>query len=321
MIHLQAGRFLSTPLPVQGRRALGIEITAVGWLFGQAKLNPAPVVEVLARLDELKGLSEGYRHQVNNMPEFYGYCFSPDVLAFLLAARSTLSWRSAPVDTVLMAFITAYLHGKLGAGLSNQMRMTKAMAPDYSMRWWRDHRCEKPPPVDWHAFLKKRIEWRYAKGVPPAESGEVRLGDSSVLLKEIVQATQNGSQPRCSLLFTSPPYCGVINYFKDQWLRNWMLGGPELPTVSAKKYEGRFVSQIEYRDLLITVFSAVARIMADDAVVYVRTDAREFTLKTTTEVLREIFAGWEIGPWRFRSKARLKLVCSATSLKNQEKWT
>jgi len=279
---------------VQGRQALGIEITAVGWLFGQAKLRPAPLADVLVRLDDLKNLTENYRRHVSNMPEFYRYCFSPNVLAFLLAARSTLDWQSTPADTVLMALITAYLHGKLGAGLSNQMRMTKAMAPDYSIRWWKDHNCEKPPEVDWYSFLQTRIKWRYAKGVPPTQFGELRMGDSTVCIKEIFQATQDGSLPRCSLLFTSPPYWGVINYYKDQWLRNWMLGGTELPTVSLKRHEGRFESQAEYRDLLITVFGTAATIMADNAVVYVRTDAREFTLNTTSKVLQDVFPGWSM---------------------------
>jgi len=290
-----AGRATSVySAAVQGRSALGIEITSVGWLFGQVKLVPAPLKNVIARLDQMKNLADNYAGQVGEMPEFYTYCFAPKVLAFLLAARTSLNWRTVPADMTLMAFIVMYLHGKFGEGLSNQMRMTKAMSPEYSIRWWKDKNYTTPPDVDWYSFLKQRIEWRYKQGVPPTEQGCIWLGDSTMLMKDVVAAVEQGSRSRCSLLFTSPPYWGIINYYKDQWLRNWMLGGTMLPKASTNKHEGRFGSQLEYRELLATVFGDTAKIMADDAVVYVRTDAREFTLKTTSEVLRDVFAGWEM---------------------------
>lgn len=285
-----AGRGVSIyAAAVQGRRALGVEITAVGWLFGQVKLTPAPKEDVLARLAEFKDLASGYAAQASEMPQFYRYCFSPSVLMFLLATRDQLAWRTNPVDMTLMAFITMYLHGKLTQGLSNQMRATKAMSPEYSVRWWTGNGYSTPPDVDWYAFLKKRIEWRYKMGLPPARDGNVWLGDSTLLLKDLVNSVARDENLRCSLLFTSPPYFQVINYFKDQWIRNWMLGGSSLPKASTEKYAKRFESQVAYRDLLETVFGDAAKVMTDDGVIYVRTDAREFTLETTKEVLAQTF--------------------------------
>jgi hypothetical protein len=290
-----AGRATSVyAAAVQSRQSVGIEITSVGWLFGQAKLSPAPLQDVLARLDHVRDVVSEYSLLVKDMPEFYRYCFSPNVLAFLLAARATLLWKTVSVDTTLMAFIVMYLHGKLGEGLSNQMRMTKAMSPEYSIKWWKENNYSTPPDVKWYEFLRKRIHWRYEKGIPPAASGQLLLGDSTVLLEDVTNAVLSGKRPYCSLLFTSPPYCGVINYYKDQWIRNWMLGAAELPKASINKYEKRFVSQGDYVELLTTVFGDIACIMADKAVVYVRTDARDFTRKTTVRVLQEKFPGWDM---------------------------
>lgn len=290
-----AGRATSVyAAAVQGRPALGIEITAVGWLFGQAKLHPAPEEKVLERLRHLQALVCEYDSLGDCLPEFYQYCFSPDVLTFLLAARDNLRWQSNPTDMSLMAFIVMYLHGKLTAALSNQMRGTKAMSPQYSVDWWKTHAKDSPPKVDWYEFLRKRIIWRYAKGRPPSGLGELWLGDSTILMKQVRENAERRHSQRCSLLFTSPPYNAVINYYKDQWLRNWMIGGPELPQSSPKKYEKRFSSQTEYRELLRSVFCDAATTMASKSTVYVRTDAREFTFNTTKEVLQDAFPGWKM---------------------------
>jgi hypothetical protein len=290
-----AGRATSVyAAAVLGRPALGIEITAVGWLFGQAKLHPARQEEVLARLDYLKVTADDYADEIRKLPKFYSYCFASNVLSFLLAARDHLLWRTVPADTTLMAFITMYLHGKLPSALSNQMRGTKAMSPEYSIRWWKEKGMNTPPAVDWYQFLRQRIVWRYEKGRPPAGLGEMWMGDSTELLKQASAKMHSGQHPRCSLLFTSPPYWSVINYYKDQWLRNWLLGGAELPEASPRKHEKRFASQTEYRDLLATVFGDCAGMMAEDGIAYVRTDAREFTLHTSVDVLSRTFPGWSM---------------------------
>lgn len=290
-----AGRATSVfAAAVQGRPSLGIEITAVGWLFGQVKLRAAMKSDVLARLDDLKSIAGEYRCLVESLPEFYQFCFSSDVLAFLLAARDVLGWQSSLVDMTLMAFIVMYLHGKEPSALSNQMRGTKAMSPQYSVQWWKDNNKATPPNVDWYEFIRKRVIWRYEKGRPPSGLGELWRGDSTVLIRQVHNTIERDRRPRCSLLFTSPPYSAVINYYKDQWLRHWMLGGSEMPQSSPRKYEKRFESQVEYLDLLTDVFTEASKIMAEDGVVYVRTDAREFTFNTTKNVLQNAFPGWRM---------------------------
>ena len=68
-----------------------------------------------------------------------------------------------------------------------------------------------------------------------------------------------------------------------------MLGGPEVPTRTGQPWEQRFEGKVEYRQLLTSVFGACAEAMARDAIVYVRTDARQFTFETTHDVLRNTF--------------------------------
>ena len=262
-----------------GRSSIGVEINPVGWLYGAVKCRPASQVAVSRRLAEICALSS--RSSVVGMPEFFEHCFSELVLKFLLSCRSQLNWRTSRVDATLMALILIYLHGKQGYSLSNQMRQGKAMAPAYSVAWWREH-GSYPPEINPHDFLSSRIAWRYKKGIPNFRCSRVILGDSrSVLPRTRISPA--------SLLLTSPPYCGITNYHYDQWLRLWILGGPSSPTSTGDPARGRFASEATYETQMRSVFAKSKRVLCDDAVVYVRTDARTQTLDITRQVLCDVF--------------------------------
>src|SRR5258706_885966 len=94
-----------------GRIGTGIEIHPAGWLYGRAKLNPAPKEAVLARLVEIAELGDLVREEtLRGMPDFFLWCFSLNILRFLLAARRHLDWRKKQVDRTLIAFILNNLH-------------------------------------------------------------------------------------------------------------------------------------------------------------------------------------------------------------------
>lgn len=268
-----------------GRTGCGIEINPVGWVYSKAKLRPTTQGRVIQRLHDVGHRAAAVSINEAKLPEFFEWAYSVGVLRFLLAARETLRWQESKVDRTLMTFILVYLHGKRSRSLSNQMRDSKAMAPDYAIRWWKD-RDMSPPDVEPLEFLEQRIAWRYKKGKPDL-SGEVLLGDSMRLL-------DSGRYRRAfakpfDLLFTSPPYCGVTNYHYDQWLRLWMLGQQPTPKQRGGRWQRKFESQSDYRDLLAGVFRGAAKRMSREAVVVVRTDAREFTHTATLEALQTAF--------------------------------
>ena len=291
-----AGRFSSIYAATsQGRNGIGIEINPVGWVYGQSKLHPAPQKDVEFRLKEISRRARffGTRSR-KQLPEFFSYCYAPKVLSFLLAARHDLDWKNNPVDTTLMSLILISLHAKLGSGLSNQMRQSKAMAPDYSVRWWTE-RGMKPPDLNPFDFMQAKIEWRYKQGRPKSNrEGHAILDDSTSRLNQIATDVKQGQQPRFQLLLTSPPYYDITHYHYDQWLRYWMLGGSSWPSKTEDKYRGRFGSQTMYKELLDTVFRQVAQVMADNATIYIRTDKRQFTLETTRNILRKHFPNWSL---------------------------
>ena len=137
--------------------------------------------------------------------------------------------------------------------------------------------------------MEKRINWRYAKGVPVTNDSFVYLGDSTIRLPHVQKRAKELSLAPATLLLTSPPYCGITNYHYDQWLRLWLLGGPPNALVVSGRHKGKFADQQKYKKLLFDVFNGAKPLLDKEAVVYVRTDHRELTLKMTTEVLTEVF--------------------------------
>src|SRR5438046_472841 len=92
------------------------------------------------------------------------------------------------------------------AGRRTALLSAAPRAPDYAIRWWAE-RGTKPPEVDPVEFLRPRLEWRYARGLPAAPGSSVYLGDSVRTLPGLARGRDEG--PLASLLFTSPPYFGV----------------------------------------------------------------------------------------------------------------
>lgn len=278
----------------QERYGLGIEINPLGWVYAQTKLQPAAQWNVEKKLKSLVEMSEACVQETKELPDFFRMCYSEKVLNFLMTARKELKWESRKIDRTLMGLLLIHLHGKLGEGLSNQMRQTKAMGPKYSMDWWRKENLITPPEIPIKEFLLGKIRRRYSKGLPNVtKQSEVKLGDSTQILPKIAKRIASGKQIPCSLLFTSPPYQGVTNYHDDQWLRLWLLGGDPKPGYGVEKYKDKFSSKEVYYELLESVFKNVSQIMSEDGTIYIRTSAREFTFNTTIEILQQYLPSWK----------------------------
>lgn len=259
---------------VTGREALGVDINPVAWLYAQTKLDPEPSCErVVSRLEEIGDLTLTSDRRAKN--DFQEWAWASDVLAFLNASRRLLDWKNSRLDRTLMAIISVYLHGKRHDALSNQMRQSKSMSPDYAVRWWRQRKL-RPLKIDPVDFLRQRVIWRYRYGIPKGASARVVLGDA--------QNVVSRSRKQFSMLLTSPPYCGVTNYSYDNWIRLWLLGGKALPSGSTSH---RYQNRDEYRQALRRSFAASAARLEDDAIVYVRTDARVLTRNITAQTMAE----------------------------------
>ena len=264
-----------------GRQALACDINPVAWLYALTKIDPHPALsEVEERIEQIQAMVTKKDKEYEN--EFQSLAFCENVFGFVNAARRTLNWRGDRLDRTVMAFIVHHLQDKLGAGMSNQMRHSRALSPRYSINWWKSNGFSEPPEIDAKDFLIRRVRWRYAKGISTPMKGQdkplVLYGDSARKLP--------GSDIFGDLVLTSPPYSGVTNYRSDSWLRLWAIGeGPNLPDWNPVQ---KFLDVESYTEMLESVFGATAQQVRDDAVWYIRSDARVKTKDTITRVLSRL---------------------------------
>lgn len=268
---------------MMGRHSIGTDVNPVAWIYSAVKLNPCANPDLIrSRVREI--VSHVRKRDKVADHEFQKWAWDSDVLGFLRVARRELDWRTNRIDRTLMALILVHLHAKRGEGLSNQLRQAKSMSPDYAVRWWKDRRMP-PPEIDIELFFDNKISWRYAKGIPTKRTeATARLGDARRILPQLESF-------QADLVFTSPPYFSVTNYEYDNWIRLWMLGWPSLPTYKAAT---RYGNSGKYHELLAGVFGRTRRHSKDGAIVYVRSDARDFTYGTTEEVLRSVWPDYVV---------------------------
>ena len=276
------GPFTAT---VMGRPAIGIDINPVAWLYTAAKLHPAADQnQVLKRLEDIDRACRSQDRK--SQSRFETMAWSPRVRAFLRAARRELDWRSeeSEVDRTLMAFIALHMQDKEGAGLSNILWPTIACSPRYAVQWWEKEGNYKAPRVDPAKLLEDKIRRRYEYGVPNQSDGTAILGDSREELDNLPDLNSH-------LLITSPPYCGVTDYWNDHWIRLWLLGyRMRKDWRKAAKFENR----LDYQALINDVFLKSRRHLVQGAAILVRSDQRRQTSEMCIRAMQSAWPGEDI---------------------------
>ena len=269
---------------IYGRMAIACDINPVAWLYSKTKTDPYPKEqEVTERIRQIGRYVTKDDHKPEN--DYQRMAFCKRVLGFIRAASRTLKWRHNRLDRTVATVMIQHLQDKKGQGLSNQLRHSRAFAPDYSIRWWESNGHGTPPEVEPEIFLEKRVAWRYAKGTPEVPSDQVphiALGDAATSLPQ-------KSDP-AKLVITSPPYSNVTNYRSDNWLRLWALGvGPNLPDWNQGQ---KFVNAETYRKMLKDSLEATSKLTDSSTVWYIRSDTRPRTKEVIREVMSELLPNY-----------------------------
>ena len=212
---------------LNGRPAAGTDVNPVAACVAGAKANPPELRNVLKRLDSLESeFKLGHaRTDAIGLPIFFRWCFHERTLDELLFLRRELKWKTSKVDRFIAAVALGCLHGeshKTPNCLSNRMPRTISTKPDYSVRWWSE-RGLTAPERETFQILKAMVRFRLQEALPKIV-GDVKLRDA----RQAGHAFPSLHE-KVSLVVTSPPYLDTTDYIEDQWLRLWLLGGPEEP--------------------------------------------------------------------------------------------
>lgn len=199
-----------------GRVGVGSDANPLAYVLTGAKVDPPTLDAVKARLTQLKK-SKPKNSSGATPPRDVSMLYTPKVLGQLRWLRGELDV-SDRTDRFIMATILGLLHanfkpGSPPRGLSISMPNTFSMSPGYVRRYIDEHGL-KAPDVDVFEMVAAKAG---RMGIPStsASRGRAWLGDARV-------PEALGKPAR--LVFTSPPYLGVIKYGKYNWIRLWMLG-------------------------------------------------------------------------------------------------
>lgn len=212
---------------MRGLPSVGLDSNPVAVAIAQAKLSSASSARVVAACRTILASEKS-----TSIPrgEFWRLCYDPETLGEICRVRDALlSDCRSDARISLRALMLGLLHGPLRqrapAHLSNQMPRTYATKPRGAVRFWRK-RAMTPPRVPLLDLVTSRGP-RYVGAGLPDTPGEILVHDSR---DEIGHPF---GKP-FSYVITSPPYIGMDHYPRDQWLRNWFVGGPARPTWSPR---------------------------------------------------------------------------------------
>jgi site-specific DNA-methyltransferase (adenine-specific) len=198
-----------------GRLGVGTDANPLAYVLTGAKVDP-PTLEAVKR--RLTSLRRGQpRRRSGRVDEPVAMLYSPAVLQQLCWLRSELDIEDR-TDRFVMGAILGLMHANYNPasparGLSISMPNTFSMSPNYVRRYIEQHSLAAPD-VDVFDMVAAKAE-RMALPARTASRGRAWLADAR---------SEAALNARARLIFTSPPYLGVIKYGKYNWIRLWMLG-------------------------------------------------------------------------------------------------
>lgn len=275
---------------LQGLDSLGVDSSRVAAAITAAKLVATRPCDIAGEARRI--LTGPPARQVPD-GEFWQWAFHPATLRAVCKMREALvADCSTPARMALRGILLGALHGPqqktFPSYFSNQCPRTYAPKPTYATRFWADRRLV-PEAVNVLAVIERRAMRCYGTWLDPV--GCARLGDSR--LPETLQA--QGPVAPFDWVITSPPYYGMRTYVPDQWLRLWLLGGPD-----SVEYRGQ--GQLSHRGAedfaseLRQVWRNTAAVAADDARLVVRfggiSDRKAEPRAIAAESFRE--SGWRL---------------------------
>ena len=247
---------------MRGLPSVGFDTSPVAVAIAQAKLSRATSFRVISECRRI--LEKEDRVRVPR-GDFWELCYDAETLREICIVRAALlgSCQSESRKS-LRGLMLGLIHGPLRKGmpsyLSNQMPRTYATKPAGAVRFWQK-RGMRPPRVPLLDLVTRRAPI-YLDGGLPSVGGAILVQDSRFDFAQVLNE-------RFSHVITSPPYIGMDHYLRDQWLRNWFVGGPSRPswnghTALLTEDAERFVAELS------RVWSGVGRVCRRGARLTVR---------------------------------------------------
>ncbi|WP_127023567.1 DNA methyltransferase [Flagellimonas beolgyonensis] len=217
---------------ILNRKSVASDLNPIALALSHAKSVKADIKEILRLIDELE---ENYDYPLF-LPEAKAQAdeihliFHPRTLAELCYLKLVLKEPKTDEEKILVGTILGIMHGgerKDGTSgyLSISMPNTFSMSPEYVRRFVQTNQLNREYRNTFQ-LLREKIIRTFDKHSFPKNSSLVYRSDAKVVSKtDEFKKLKN----KVDLILTSPPYLGIINYARQNWIRSWFLdANPEL---------------------------------------------------------------------------------------------
>jgi site-specific DNA-methyltransferase (adenine-specific) len=211
---------------ILNRRAVSSDLNPIALALNRAKAVSLNLEQINERISKLEN---SYDYALF-LPEAEGesdeihLIYHPRTLAQLCFLRSVLLPSSQPVDHYLIGAILGIMHGserKNGTSgyLSISMPNTFSMAPEYVRRFVQTKQLNREYRNVFQ-LLREKSDRTFKHHAGASVDAEVFECDArTVSSKPEVAKYLN----KVNMVLTSPPYLGIVNYAKQNWIRSWFL--------------------------------------------------------------------------------------------------
>lgn len=212
---------------ILNRKAIASDLNPIALSLSKAKSHNLKVESILKRIDELE-LDYDYPlflPEAKAQSEEIHLIFHPRTLAQLCYLRLVLVSSNNKIDEFLVGAILGIMHGgerKDGSSgyLSISMPNTFSMSPEYVRRFVQTKQLNREFR-DVFQILKEKTLRNFEKHNFPKIEAQVFECDA----KKVSEHTElKKFKKKVDLILTSPPYLGIVNYARQNWIRSWFLG-------------------------------------------------------------------------------------------------
>ena len=210
------------------RRSFGSDLNPIAVILSKAKSFKINKQKVLKRLKDLEiGYDKNLYYPVaDSVDEKIKLIFHKSTISELCYLKHQLNPMKSNVDCFISAVTLGILHGgerKDGTSLylSISMPNTFSMSPDYVRKYVQKNNLNREYRNTFKS-IESKLKTILFKHISPKTEAKVFLCDAkSMSSNNSVSRLKN----QIDLVLTSPPYLGIVNYEKQNWIRAWFAEG------------------------------------------------------------------------------------------------
>lgn len=208
------------------RHALVSDLNPMAIALSKAKNASVTLEQALTEIEALRAAYDRpmFLPEAQVQPDDILLIYSPETLAQLCYLRRRLLKGTTDVRAFLLGALLGVMHGAeridgTSAYASISMPNTFSMAPNYVRRFVETKQLNRGGR-DVFEILAQKVERLFKEGEAFGVKGVVSVSDAKKLAENPDFGEYHG---KVRLVVTSPPYLGVVNYAKQNWIRNWLL--------------------------------------------------------------------------------------------------